>query len=264
MKPRYQGLWWINKQLNAPVYSAIHLLSKEMLNRYILDLSLKFNDLRLYSCISQVSRPPMVELMQDNTYQPLGLNSYGLLGDCLYLFDAYLYQCRFSCIQHGKLFLRESMCIMYYCDVIMGAMASQITSLTIVYSTVHSDANQRKHQSSASLAFVRGIHRWPVNSPHKWPVTRKMFTFDDVIMYMNLSQQAFCALTDTTFTDQIPFALQWRHNGRDSVSNHQPNECLLNRLFIWVQINENIKAPRHWPLCGEFTGDRWIPRTNGQ
>ena len=60
--------------------------------------------------------------------------------------------------------------------------ASQITSLTIVYSTVYSDADQRKHQSSASLAFVRGIHRGPVNSPHKWPVTRKMFPFDDVIM----------------------------------------------------------------------------------
>ena len=44
----------------------------------------------------------------------------------------------------------------------------------IVYSTVYSDADQRKHQSSASLAFVRGIHRGPVNSPHKWPVTRKM------------------------------------------------------------------------------------------
>ena len=44
------------------------------------------------------------------------------------------------------------------------------------------DADQRKHQSSASLAFVRGIHRWPVNSPHKWPVTRKMFPFDDVIV----------------------------------------------------------------------------------
>ena len=46
----------------------------------------------------------------------------------------------------------------------MGTMASQITSLTIVYSTIYSDADQRKHQSSASLAFVRGIHRWPVNS----------------------------------------------------------------------------------------------------
>ena len=52
----------------------------------------------------------------------------------------------------------------------------------MVYSTVYSDADHRKHQSSASLAFVRGIHRGPVNSPHKWPVTRKMFPFDDVIM----------------------------------------------------------------------------------
>ena len=63
----------------------------------------------------------------------------------------------------------------HYNDVIMIAMASQITSLTIVCSTVYSDADQRRHQSSASLAFVRGIHRCPVNSPHKWPVTRKCF-----------------------------------------------------------------------------------------
>ena len=64
----------------------------------------------------------------------------------------------------------------------MGAVASQIASLTIVYSTVDSDADQRSHQSSASLAFVRGIHRGSVNSPHKWSITRKMFRFDDVIM----------------------------------------------------------------------------------
>ena len=64
----------------------------------------------------------------------------------------------------------------------MGAIASQITGLTTVYSTVYSDGDQRKHQSSASLAFVWGIHRGPVNSSHKWPVTRKMFPFDDVIM----------------------------------------------------------------------------------
>ena len=70
----------------------------------------------------------------------------------------------------------------HYSDVIMSAMASQITSLTIVYSSVYSGADQWKHQSSASLAFVRIIHRWPVNSPHKGPVTRKMFPFDDVIM----------------------------------------------------------------------------------
>ena len=70
----------------------------------------------------------------------------------------------------------------HYNGIIMGAIGSQITSLVIVYSTVDSDADQRKHQSSTSLAFVRGIHRGPVNSPHKWPVTRKMFPFDDVIM----------------------------------------------------------------------------------
>ena len=64
----------------------------------------------------------------------------------------------------------------------MSTVASQITNLSIVYSTVYSAADQRKYQSSASLAFVRGFHRWPVNSPHKGPVTRKMFPFDDVIM----------------------------------------------------------------------------------
>ena len=63
----------------------------------------------------------------------------------------------------------------------MGAMASQITSLTIVYSTIYPGAEQRKKQSSAPLAIVQGIPRWPVNSPQKWPVTRELFSFDDVI-----------------------------------------------------------------------------------
>ena len=71
---------------------------------------------------------------------------------------------------------------LHYNDVIMGTTASQITSLTIVYSNVYSDADQRKHQSSTSLAFVRGIHRGPLNSPHKWLVSREMFPFDDIIM----------------------------------------------------------------------------------
>ena len=64
----------------------------------------------------------------------------------------------------------------------MSAMASPITGVSIVYPTISSGIDQRKHQSSASLAFVRGIHRWPMNSPHKGPVTRKMFPFDDFIM----------------------------------------------------------------------------------
>ena len=64
----------------------------------------------------------------------------------------------------------------------MGTMASQITSLMIVYSIVYSGADQRKHKSSVSLAFVRGIHPRSVNSPHKGPVTWNMLPFDDIIM----------------------------------------------------------------------------------
>ena len=71
---------------------------------------------------------------------------------------------------------------LHYNDVIMGSMASQITSLAIVYTAVYLGAYQRTYQSSASLAFVGGIHREPVNSLHKWPVKLKTFPFDDVIM----------------------------------------------------------------------------------
>ena len=53
-------------------------------------------------------------------------------------------------------------------------------------------------------------------------------------------------------------SLQWRHNGHVSVSNHQPHDCLLSRLFR-PRSKENIKAPRHWPLCGEFTGTGEFP-----
>ena len=87
-------------------------------------------------------------------------------------YTLYPMQCRPSSVVH----------CFHYNDVIMSTMASQITSLIIVYSTVFSGADKKTHQSSASLAFVRGIHRRPVNSLHKWPVTRKMFPCDDVIM----------------------------------------------------------------------------------
>ena len=65
----------------------------------------------------------------------------------------------------------------HYSDVIMSVMASQITGVSIVYSTVCSGADQRTHLSSASLAFVRGIHRWPVNTPHKRQLPRKLYHF---------------------------------------------------------------------------------------
>ena len=77
----------------------------------------------------------------------------------------------------------------HYSVVIMSTMAYQVTGVPIVCSTVCSGADQRKHQSTVWLAFVRGIHRSPVNFPHKGPVTPKMFSFDNVIM-SNLSEHS--------------------------------------------------------------------------
>ena len=87
----------------------------------------------------------------------------------------------------------------HYNDTIMSAMASQISCLTIVYSTVYSRADQRKHPSSASVVFVRGIHRWSVNSPKKWPVAGKMLNFHSmtsswvtwILQWSHLSLKAF-------------------------------------------------------------------------
>ena len=101
----------------------------------------------------------------------------------------------------------------------MGAIASQITSLTIVYSTVYADADQRKHQSSASLAFVRGIRRGPVNSPHKWPVTRKMFPFDGIIMNIRF-KVVFWANSGYVSTEQTLFKWLNGHLGNVTVLTH--------------------------------------------
>ena len=87
----------------------------------------------------------------------------------------------------------------HYSDVIMGSMASQIISLAIVYSTVYSGADQRKHQRTASLAFVRGIHRWPVNSPHKGPVTRKILMTSSWENAYNPHRMWWCISTATTY-----------------------------------------------------------------
>ena len=110
----------------------------------------------------------------------------------------------------------------HYDDVVMGAIASQITSLTIVYASVYSGADQSKHQSSASLAFVWGIHRGPGNSPHKWPVTRKMFPFDDVIMEQWKTAR------------NAPASAQERLISHAIVSNHRLLGCLFNRLFMCI------------------------------
>ena len=104
----------------------------------------------------------------------------------------------------------ESVCA-HYSDVIMGTVASQITSLTIVYSTLCSD--QRKYQSTASLAFVTGIHRWPVNSPHEGPVTQ-LFPFDGVIMQTGELMKDRMALTkirDNVHANTLAIIIQLQH-----------------------------------------------------
>ena len=113
----------------------------------------------------------------------------------------------------------------YHCnDVMISAVASQITSLTIVYSTVYSGADQREHQGSASLVFVQGIHGWPANSPHKRPVTRKMFPFDNVSITM--PQRHVCILyhySELRWHRQLrSFIVKYKHL---LIRNSQYHEC---------------------------------------
>ena len=130
----------------------------------------------------------------------------------------------------------------------MSVMISQITSLEIVYSTVYLGADQRKHQSSASLAFSRGIHRWPANSPHKGRVTRKMFPLDDVIMLSNILGKR-----DSRF--------RTRHSGSNI------NSILANSIIVkaWTLHHDDVikwkHFPRYWPLVRGIHRSRWIPRT---
>ena len=179
----------------------------------------------------------------------------------------------------------------------MGAMASQITSLITVFSTVNSGTDQRRHQSSASLVFVRGIHRWPVNSPHKWPLTWKMYPFHDVIMYSHRSYISprprhsrpkyihahtqvwkippFCWFWTTKtppFSTKIfHFEVQW-NTPFSSKTRLFFSLYKIKHPFLYVcdtqdisyvmmtSSNGNIyRVTGH--LCGEFTGLRWIPRT---
>ena len=145
-----------------------------------------------------------------------------------------------------RIFLQKA--IFHYDDFIMGTIASQITSLAIVYSIVYSSAHQGKHQSSASLAFVLGIHRGPVNSPHKWPVTRKMFPFDDVIMlsvylsvFLGTRQSAVLEfrirlISSITSTTQAPISWDvytWKWGLQQYVTLSIPTVVL---YFIWLRI----------------------------
>ena len=121
--------------------------------------------------------------------------------------------------------------------VIMGAMASQITSLT-----AYSGADQRKHQSPVSLTFLRGINRWPVNSPHKWPVMRKMFPFNDVIMRTaSLVTYKWCSHTPDTSFNQIHCRLVEFYRCHQHVLN--------NCTFKWSELYKLVDFLFQFPIA---------------
>ena len=125
----------------------------------------------------------------------------------------------------------------------MSAIASQITSLTIVYSTVYSGAYQRKHQSSASLTFVRRIHRSPGNSPHKWHVTRKMIPFDDVIVDIAFTFKSY--LFDTWYF--LTWPLWHLHIECEHLLSADYYHCVMNLILVYFVLPGNISTMCiHW------------------
>ena len=91
----------------------------------------------------------------------------------------------------------------HYSGVIMGGVASQVTGVSIICSPVCLGADQRIHQSTVWWAVEKGIHRWPVDSPPKGPVTRKMVPFDDVIMYKEQLESMFYETVDNPLSFSI-------------------------------------------------------------
>ena len=168
---------------------------------------------------------------------------------------------------------------LHYNDVIMSAIASQITSLASVYSTVYSGADQRKHQSSASLAFVRKIHRWRVNSRTKSHNNGKIFPSDDVIMekdtplagdlryhdvhFMSVSWRVMCWAQRKSWLDYRMHChvTSWTANGLLplwDVNTHQESRqnlimiiVILFRVFMLIEsIVNSFVVLFNWCCCG--------------
>ena len=146
---------------------------------------------------------------------------------------------------------------LHYSDVIMSAMTSQITGVPIVCSTVCSGADQGRHQRSASLAFVRGIHRWPVGSAHKVPVTRKILPIDDVIM----SVTKVCRRYASSFVVIYPLlSLQWAPSHFQAPNQHhkrKPAWLVFTLILIPAWISNDMHG-----LSGR-RGYLSIPTFNG-
>ena len=151
----------------------------------------------------------------------------------------------------------------------MSTMASQITILTIVYSTVYFGAYQRKYQSFASLAFVRGSHRWPVNSPYKGPVTQKMFPLDDVIMerltsytyifflyvsidLVHLSTPICIPIVQPVKTNKHGYKEKpFKCRNRDSDNRKPVSNCMLGHT-VQLYISSKVKIHKLYLSCNPY------------
>ena len=170
--PKYVGTW-ISTSFPRHEYTTLPLLACTycFINNIVgtfLQLSCEFRGVSgclLFSSLVSVSCALHLALLYNSSHittQPLKTMSES---------DREVCKVAFSC---------------YNSDIIMSAMTSQIAGVSIVCSTICSGAHQKKnkHRSSTSLTVVRGIHRCPMDSPYKGPVTRKMLLFDDVVMLL--------------------------------------------------------------------------------
>ena len=160
----------------------------------------------------------------------------------------------YSLFQLGTRLLCSQVDISHYSDIIMGAIASQITSLTLVYPIVYSGADQRKYQSSASLAFVWGIHRRPVNSPHKWPVTRKNFHL----------------MTSSCNPEYLQCGkIAWHHMMSLSLNEHNTSTCRISYWYLYLDMVttnapcNHLSCPHRplWPASSIISCQPWSMST---
>ena len=142
----------------------------------------------------------------------------------------------------------------------MGAIESLISSVSIVCLTVCSGVDHRKHQSSASLDFVRRIRRWPVYSPHKGPVTRKMFPFDDIIMHLPSlmysswsSYKSTCIVLTRIGTSWLGSCIN-QHNWMELPSENDSNVVtVVNQIIIKIMVVTTHLSHYHKWFIHSFT-----------
>ena len=126
----------------------------------------------------------------------------------------------------------------HYNDVIMSVMASQITSFMIVYS----GADQRKHQSSASLAFVRGIHRGPVNSSHEWPVMPQSHPTTGPVRFLTPVRFIARKAEWSARRNFTPVLLSWSHQATGPVRLDTAVHLCFDQIILRIHMDP-VRCP---------------------